>query len=424
MHIVAEQENSGAATYDKLVGNGHYERDTGGLTGKHDNVRSYWEDELTRQFLRPILRQIMDHAYWTNGERVRVFDLGCGSGQGYDLITSVTAKDPDVYEHATELLPSHLVGRYVGCDISEEMICQAQETYGNTGKFEFQVADFGKGLPVAPEDQPFHLYFSSYGSLSHIGTEQLTTLLAEIAGHARPRAFVILDLLGRYSYEWPCYWDRPATEGNDMWEYSMSYLPGEDPQRCQHWPMRYWSVEEVQAAVVKAAEASPQDLRIVKSFDRSIFVGRHIDTGEYNPVAPGLRRVVNQLHEPNIRTDIGELLIDFVPQGNNQKLNAFFENFHVAWNTLVHFCLDKLATPEGGKNLLKNSEKLRPPVKLGIQTIDRVVDNVGWMEMGDARANIIEPQLGYALRGLEAAMQPGAGFGHGLLVAIEVVEQS
>jgi len=35
--------------------------------------------------------------------------------------------------------------------------------------------------------------------------------------------------------------------------------------------------------------------------------------------------------------------------------------------------------------------------------------------MGDPRANVIEPQLGYALRGLEMELQRGAGNGHGLV---------
>jgi hypothetical protein len=40
--------------------------------------------------------------------------------------------------------------------------------------------------------------------------------------------------------------------------------------------------------------------------------------------------------------------------------------------------------------------------------------------MGDPRANVIEPQLGYALRGLELTMQKGMGTGHGLVGVFEV----
>jgi hypothetical protein len=40
--------------------------------------------------------------------------------------------------------------------------------------------------------------------------------------------------------------------------------------------------------------------------------------------------------------------------------------------------------------------------------------------MGDPRANVIEPQLGYALRGLELLMQKGMGTGHGLVGVFEI----
>jgi hypothetical protein len=300
------------------------------------------------------------------------------------------------------------------------MVAQALATYGESGKFEFRVGDFGDGLPTAGGDGPFHLYFSSYGSLSHINTEQLTALLAQIAEHAAPGAFVVLDLLGKYSYEWPCYWDRDATPGGDMWEYSMSYLPGECPERSQTWPMRYWSSEEVAEAVAEAGRDAGRELRLVHSFDRSLIVGRHGDTCEYNPHAPRVRAIVNRLHEANVRTDLAELIVDYVPYGTDGRVNGFFEKLQVAWNAVVHFCLDELAEPDGGKHHMDQIDLLPDQIQHGIRTMDRIIDNVGWMEMGDVRANVIEPQLGYALRGLEASLQQGRGFGHGLLVALEV----
>lgn len=424
--VMDDRSNDGAvALYDRSVANGHYELDGGGLYGKHDNVRRYWEDDLSRHFLRPALRTILDRHYWAANERIRIFDLGCGSGQGYELITSVTLRDPNVYEHAVELLPPYLIGRYVGCDISEGMLTQARAIYGNQGKFDFRQADFGDGLPVAPDDPPFHLYFSSYGSLSHIPTEGLISLLREMGRHARAGGFIILDLLGRYSYEWPCYWDRPAGPGEDMWDYSMSYLPGEDPSRSDTWPMRYWSLEEVRDAVAQACEGEPFELRVTRSFDRSLFVGRHIDTCEYNPHAPRLRQAVNRLHESNVRTDLTELLFDFVPAANNPLVAECFERLHVAWNSLVHFCLDKLSTnDDNGEDHVEAAERMLPGLKQGVLTMNRLIDNVNWMEMGDPRANIIEPQLGYALRGVEAGLQQGSGLGHGLLVAVEVAKPS
>ena len=44
-----------------------------------------------------------------------------------------------------------------------------------------------------------------------------------------------------------------------------------------------------------------------------------------------------------------------------------------------------------------------------------VVEGVGWLGYGLPRENIIEPQLGYALRYLELKLQRGLGCGHSLV---------
>ena len=51
-------------------------------------------------------------------------------------------------------------------------------------------------------------------------------------------------------------------------------------------------------------------------------------------------------------------------------------------------------------------------------TMDRVTNDTGWMYHGNPRADIIEPQLGYARRSLESGLQPGFGCGHGLLAIL------
>jgi len=41
-------EAPGLKTYSDTVARGYYGKHVGGLFGKHDNVRTYWEDQLTR----------------------------------------------------------------------------------------------------------------------------------------------------------------------------------------------------------------------------------------------------------------------------------------------------------------------------------------------------------------------------------------
>ena len=49
-----------------------------------------------------------------------------------------------------------------------------------------------------------------------------------------------------------------------------------------------------------------------------------------------------------------------------------------------------------------------------------VVEGVGWLGLGLPRENIIEPQLGYALRYLEMKLQRGLGCAHGLVGVFEI----
>ena len=47
--------------YSEAVKSGLYAKRTG-LVGKYDNVRRYWEDEITRRFLRPHLMKLVERA--------------------------------------------------------------------------------------------------------------------------------------------------------------------------------------------------------------------------------------------------------------------------------------------------------------------------------------------------------------------------
>ena len=50
----------------------------------------------------------------------------------------------------------------------------------------------------------------------------------------------------------------------------------------------------------------------------------------------------------------------------------------------------------------------------------QVVEGIGWLGYGLPRENIIEPQLGYALRYLAMKLQQGLGCAHGLVGVFEV----
>lgn len=408
--------------YSEAVSTGHYVKKSG-LTGKYDNVRRFWEDEVTKLFIRPYLKELVDSKA-RRLERLRVLDLGCGNGDGFDLLMSITAKDVGIYEYAVELISQETLGLYTGIDINPDLLREAREYFGNNEKVDIREGDFSGGLPLKGET--YDVYFTSYGTLSHCHDGQTATLLADIARGCEGHALVICDWLGRYSYEWQDLWMEEPGEETFM-DYRISYIyPPEDRHRVdiQSFPLRILSREEALNIVKEARELSGVDIKVSRLFDRSIFAGRHMDTGEYNRHCPALREVVNSLLEPNVRTDLNLLILDYMPKRGFDGLNRFFEGFAQSWNNLVRHTMEFLSEFQSdsaaARDELFGLYTFYPePLKVAVQTMKKVIASTGDLP-GDARANIIEPQLAYALRRLEMDMQPGFGVGHGFVGILEI----
>lgn len=403
--------------YSKFVSSGYYQKNLGGLRGKYDNIRKYWEDEITRFAVRPYLLDTI-HTCLMRLERLRVVDLGCGSGQGYELLTTIKKEEVGIDAHDHDLLGPDMFGFYLGLDISSDMVKQADTMYATEEKIRFKQADLNEGLGPAKELPPFDLYYSSYGSLSHLKDENLENLIVEIAEHARDGSLLVGDWLGKYSYEWPCYWGlKPEDSYRD---YTMSWIRDNAlHEKVESFPVRYWSREELEDLFERASRKAGVKIEVLKFIDRSVFVGRHMDTREYNPHAQPIRSAANMLHEDNVRTNLEQLIINYVPVDGFDEQNRYFEKLQVAWNNIVHYLMERLS-PRADKNLLQRYSSVDKTVFKIIKTLDRIVENVWWIEFGDPRANIIEPQLGYALRSLELAFQQGRGFSHGLIGVLRI----
>jgi len=413
---------SGEKPYSEAVTTGQYAKKTG-LTGKYDNVRRFWEDEVTRLFVRHYLKELVDEKA-RRLERLKILDIGCGSGDGFELLMGMTVKDRGLYEYAVELIDPDQLGFYLGLDINRDLLKQAQEIYGGNEKILFREGDFNGRLQ--PEEGPFDVYFTSYGTLSHNHDAQTVQVLTDIAAGCGKYALVICDWLGRYSYEWQDLWVG-KTEDETFMDYRISYIYPPEERRVidiPSFPLRLISADEVRGIVDRAARQSGAEIRIRRLFDRSLFVGRHMDTAEYNRHCPAIRGVVNSLLEPNTRTDLESLIIDYSPRKDFAELNSFFEGFTMCWNTLVRRTMEFLSkfddTSSAGEGLNLEMYTFYPePLKEAVKTMKRVIDATGRLP-GDTRANIIEPQLAYALRRLEMEMQPGAGVGHGLVGILEI----
>ncbi len=416
------------AAYAEAVKSGMYAKKTG-LTGKYDNVRRYWEDEITRHFLRRHLIKLLERNN-ASVRRLRIMDLGCGSADGYELLAGVRRRDADLEDTEVDVLTPSVLGLYKGVDLSTDLLDQAREIYGANPKIVFEQADFTKGLPLKDDEKPFDLYFSSFGTSSHHNDDEtLVNILAQIAERVEKYAVIVCDWLGRYSYEWQTLWTNDLSENRNM-DYVVSYIYDKDEREqrrdeLEHLTLRLMCRQEVDAIVNKAVETSGVEIKPLGFTDRSVFTGRHMDTGDYNPHAQPIRQAVNSLHEVNVRTDFTDVLIDYVPKPGFDFLNDFFEHLQVCWNTLIQYTQELLeAYDEDKRSFAKPIPPIPatyPPVlREMMERMKSVTEGVGWLGLGLPRENIIEPQLGYALRNLVMTLQQGQGCGHGLLGVFEV----
>jgi hypothetical protein len=414
--------------YTDAATSGRYAKRSG-LVGKYDNVRLLWEDEVTRFFLRPHLERLIDRKA-SQMKRVRIMDLGCGSADGYELLAGIRRRDADLQEFEVTLLTSAVLGLYTGVDLNHELIAQAQHQYGQNPKLIFQQADFSAGLPLARNERPYDLYFTSYGTCSHHNDDEtLIGLLAEIAQRTQDHCLIVCDWLGRYSYEWQTLWTNELSENRNM-DYVVSYIydkeeRAEKRDELEHLRLRLMTRQEAEAIVQQAGQRAGVEIKALQFFDRSVLTGRHMDTAEYNPHAQPLRQAVNSLHEASVRTDLSQLLFDYAPAAEFEFINDYFEHLQMCWNSLVTF-VDELMV----KYDEKSQQYLTPPrpipasyppaLREMMERMRRVVEGTGWLGYGLPRENIIEPQLGFALRHLVTRLQQGLGCAHGLVGIFEV----
>jgi SAM-dependent methyltransferase len=361
-------------------------------------------------------------------ERIRILDLGCGSGDGYDLVMGVTTKDPGIYDYIVNAVTEDMLKEYVGIDLNENLIQQALEYYGANPKLRFEVQDIAEGVlsDFLDQEAPFDLYFTSFGTLSHFTNEQAVKIIADIGRHAPERALFMGDWLGRYSFEWQDLWHHPADEEYFM-DYRISYIYPEEERASADvaaFPLKLVCRPEIETVINQAAQTAGVTIEPIVYFDRSIFIGRHLGTGDYNKNCPNLRGPVNALFETYVRTDLENLLVDYIPRPGFDHLNNFFESFFMSCNTLVKYTMHLLGDYNCDTGKLECAPEILPyypkPLQEAMQTMRRVIEGVGWLNWGDVRANLIESVLGFALRKLEMELQPGTGMGHGLVGIFEI----
>ncbi len=423
-----EAPNEEMQAYTQAVRSGLYAKKIG-LRRKYDNVRCYWEDRTTGQALHPYLKKLISRCT-SRTRRLRVMDLGCGSADGFELLCGIAHPQPGLSVDEVDLLTPNVLGLYKGIDLNEDLLEHAREIYGKDPKMLFEQTDFTQGLPLAKDERPYDLYFTSYGTCSHHNKDEtLVRLLADIAGRTEDYCVIVCDWLGRYSYEWQTLWTDELSKNRNM-DYVVSYIYEKEERekrrdQLQHLTLRLMSRQEAEAIVARASKRAGVEIKPLVYFDRSIFTGRHMDTAEYNPHAQPIRQAVNSLHESNLRTDLSSLLIDYVPKPGFGLLNDYFEHLQMCWNTLIQYAEYLLEAYDQKERRFPSDVSAvpgsyPPALRDMMDRMKLVVEGVGWLGIGMPRANIIEPQLGYALRYLVNNLQRGQGRAHGLLGIFEV----
>ncbi len=438
--------------YNEALKSGQYQKPSG-LTGKYDNVRRFWEDEELGLYLRSYLKRLVVRKKEC-GQRLRILDLGCGSGDGFEFITSINDSKSLISEHDTKVLESDMLEFYKGIDINEGMLRQARAIYGCRQNMVFVQSDFND-CDFSSEG-PYDLYLANYGTLSHNTDEQTVELLSNIVNYSQDGALIMADWLGRFSYEWQTLWTKDV-ESNQWMDYLISYIYSDsrgEEQQLTHFPLRIMGRQEFLHIYRQAKRKAGGGIALRKLADRSSFVGRHMDTAQYNPHCQPLRRLVNSLFEPNLCTNLNDLLVHYVPRDGFAEVNAYHQQFTDCWNYLVSYtkallegnklrekerlfndpiCHSDPERSEGEESrdpslalrvTTKQSPEARMPLPLRrtLSAMRGVVRASARMKIGNPRASLVEPQLGYCLRELEMELQRGQGCGHGLVAIFEIVK--
>lgn len=398
--------------FDVAARQGFYGVEKGGLYGKKDNVRKYWEDIAIKVNLRKYLLEILN-----TKNQIKTADLGAGSGEGFEALTHIPCEVYKSEDKEFVITPDD-IGLYLGLDISREMVETGKKNYSGMKNINFIQGDLAYDYSFL-EYGPFDLIFSTYSSPSHLSENELMNLMVRIAETHPQKVVVILDLFAMYSPEWPLYWNKRDPE---MKEYNMVwlYLPERtQPKKEEIYYVKYWGGNEMIEFCKKLSEKIKRKVD-VNIRDRSVFVGRHIDTGVYNNSPQPIRHQVNRLFDRDYRGNYDTLAIDYsfldaYAADSPEEYGRIF-GYVKDWNTMVAYTKALFGKDDSAvKQHIENSpEYLAEEMKM----LAWLVRNASRFPVVDFWASIYGPQLAAILRNLEFNLPDGLGCGHGMMCNI------
>ncbi|MFJ6699391.1 methyltransferase domain-containing protein [Streptomyces sp. NPDC091272] len=321
---------------------------------RRDAVKQLWEEPVTFSILQSALSQV------PRASGLSVMDIGCGAGEGLHLLKAL---------RATRTLPDlpHLT--YRGLDLDRGLLDLAARTHHDEDDAQFWHGDIRTDIP----DDPFDIYLSCGVPYSHLTADELLATLTRLFSSVRrnrTQSVVVIDVLGRYSLEWAPRWNE------SRWPYRMSFFHSD--QAADEVLMTFWDAHSLRSCVSRAAGAAGCAISRQKLFDRSVMVGRHTATGQFNPGLAPYRTLINRM-EDGETVPLGELRAPRIPHHAPDVVRAFYSRFATQWNSV----LDAVAEQSRGL----------PPAVAG-------------------------PMLARGLRAVEHSLASGLGTGHSLTAVI------
>lgn len=350
---------------------------------RRDRVKVEWEEPFSESLCGDVIAGI--------GPRptLRVLDVGSGTGDGLTLLSRLSQRHPRLVSELD----------YVGLDLDDGMVETARAVHAGRDDAEFIQGDVREGVPK----DPFDVYLSCGVPYSHLTTEELDAALVRIfSAIRRNRTYsaVVIDVLGRYSLEWVSNWD------TSRWPYRMSFFESDKPAASTQ--MSFYCRDELASVVDRAAASARCATAATAYYDRSVAVGRHTATGEFNASLPPYRTLVNRLLDPDDVLDLRELLLHPQLRPAPAPVLRFFERFGGAWNALVLDALRRRRQSVDGRALRHHA--------LGVRAAASDFGVTG--EPVGFEAWVSGPALGRELQHLEASMQEGLGAAHSLTAVV------
>lgn len=205
----------------------------------------------------------------------------------------------------------------------------------------------------------------------------------------------------------------------------MAYLydqEGLTKESVEWFDVTYWTAQELEAVVERAASAVGRAVQIAQMKDRSILVGRHMATRFFKDNALPYRYQVNRLFDRDYRGETAMLSVDLsylaetaaVAPAAYARIQAYVRQWQTVVDTMAALMLKD--RPEV-KQLIESAE---PALSEELKMLAWVYRNADRFPVVDFWASVMGPQVACVLRNLEMSLPPGLGCGHSLLCLARV----